>query len=87
MNNLIACQPGWIAVFHDADGEGYETEPVACWNSVYVNAQTEVHPMCALGGDICDATLATNYIGVVGPGSDPRKLFDAYYTSKSKPAA
>lgn len=66
MSYLTTCQPGWLAVFEDVTGNGFTTEPIACW----LNAVGSVHPICALGGDIVDATLADNYVGVVGP-SDP----------------
>ena len=73
MSNLTTCQPGWLAVF--TDGDGFFTEPVACWR---VDTDYEdVRPICALGGDICDATKAKNYIGVVAPGGDPKKLVAA----------
>ena len=79
MNNLVACQPGWLAVFEQTDGDGYATEPVACWLYVETPHRTaeDVRPVCALGGDICDASQAANYIGVVGPGGDPKKLVAA----------
>lgn len=92
MSNLIACQPGWVAVFAQTDGDGYYTEPVACW--LYVEAPhgaDVVRPMCALGGDICAASLADNYVGVIGPVSDvsthARTLLKAWRDSQTKPAA
>lgn len=89
MSNLIACQPGWVAVFRQIDGGGgYTTEPIACWLLVDAPHQpAEVRPVCALGGDVCDATQADNYLGVVGPGSDPKKLVEAFRESQTKPAA
>lgn len=91
MNNLIACQPGWVAVFQQVDGDGYTTEPIACWLLVEAPHQSpEVHPVCALGSDVCDATLADNYLGVVGPYMDAtrtrhaaRQLVDAARKPKS----
>lgn len=95
MSNLIACQQGWSAVFAQLDGDGFTLEPVACW--LYVDASHnmgDVRPVCALGGDVCDATQADNYVGVIGPGSDSttahnaRTLVAAYRESrKNKPAA
>jgi hypothetical protein len=87
MSNLIACQPGWVAVFGQIDGDGYMTEPVACWLAVVVNAISEIHPVCALGSDVCDATTADNYLGVVGPGGDPKKLVEAHRASIANTAA
>ena len=92
MSNLIACQPGWVAVFHQIDGDGFTVEPVACWMSTTVNTRTEVHPVCALGGDVCDATQADNYVGVIGPGQhqaqQAKQLVAAYHESiKNRPTA
>jgi len=87
MSNLIACQPGWVAVFHQVDGDGYTTEPIACWMATIVNTIEEVHPVCALGGDVCDATIAANYLGVLGPGGDPKKLVEAYHKSRKTESA
>lgn len=81
MSNLIACQPGWVAVFRQVDGDGYTTEPIACWLLLGTQHQPEIRPVCALGGDICDATLAVNYLGALGPGGDPKKLIEAHRTS------
>jgi hypothetical protein len=86
MSNLITCQPGWVAVFQQTDGDSFFTEPVACWIAVVVNTIGEVHPVCALGGDVCDATGADNYIGVAGPGGDPKKLYEAHRASLKKTA-
>jgi len=62
-------------VFESIDyAEGFFTEPVACW--LWVPGDN-VHPICALGGDVCDATVVENYIGVVGPGGDVKQLFEA----------
>jgi len=76
MSYLTACQPGWLAVFGNVDGSGFSTEPIACWLSLTLNTpgngtsgSPEVRPICALGSEVCDATRAANYIGVVGPGS------------------
>lgn len=78
MSNLIVCQPGWVAVFKQVDGDGYTTEPIACWLlTLAPHQEPEVHPVCALGGDVCDATLAGNYLGVVGPYADATKTRDA----------
>lgn len=88
MSNLITCQPGWVAVFGQIDGDGYTTEPIACWHTVLVNTVEEVHPICAMGGDVCDATTVDNYLGVVGPGSDPKRLVEAHRESlKNRPTA
>lgn len=93
MNNLITCQPGWVAVFKQVDGDGYTTEPVACWLLVEAPHQpAEVRPVCALGGDVCDATLAGNYVGVVGPNryqeEVAKQLVAAYRASNTnQPAA
>lgn len=88
MSNLITCQPGWVAVFRQIDSDGYTTEPVACWLLIETPYQHgEVHPVCALGGDVCDATQADNYLGVVGPGGDARKLVEAYRESNANQSA
>jgi len=93
MSNLIACQPGWVAVFHQIDGDGFSVEPIACWLLHEAPHQSaEVHPMCALGGDVCDATQADNYVGVVGPGphqvQHAKQLVAAYHESiKNRPTA
>jgi hypothetical protein len=88
MSNLIACQPGWVAVFGALDGSGWYTEPVACWLAVHApHQEVTVHPICALGGDVCDATLAANYIGVLGPGGDPKLLVMAYNESRKSESA
>lgn len=86
MSNVIACQPGWVAVFQQTDGDGYTTEPIAGWLLVEApHQQPELRPLCPLGSDICDATQVEEYIGVVGPGGDCRKLVEAF--RKNKPAA
>jgi hypothetical protein len=96
MSNLIACQPGWVAVFKQLDGDGYTTEPIACWLLVEAPHQDgEVRPICALGGDVCDATLAKSYVGVVGPchssgntADYAKQLVAAFNESRAnKPAA
>lgn len=82
MWQTTACQVGWLAVFEDpAEPDGYFTEAVACWVSTDEgDADLDgpiVRPICALGGDVCDATLAGNYLGVVSPGSDLKKFMEA----------
>jgi hypothetical protein len=86
MNGILTvCQPGWLAVFQQLNGVGFFTEPIACWFLVQAPHQdVEVHPICALGGDVCDATLANNYIGVVGPGGDPKQLAEAARENAAK---
>ncbi len=75
MSNLTACQPGWVAVFLQVDGNGYTTEPVACWllREDGKASDPDVHPICALGGDVCDAKLVANYIGVIPPYADANR--------------
>jgi hypothetical protein len=88
MSNLVACQPGWLAVFGQIDGDGYATEPVACWLLVEApHVTSEVRPICALGGEVCDATTAENYIGVVGPGGDPKRLVEATRATRHQESA
>lgn len=87
MNQLIVCQPGWQAVFKQANGDGVYAEPIACWlliNENHGNREPEVRPICAMGGDICDATVAPNYVGVVGPGMYPASLLEAEITVNEK---
>lgn len=90
MSYLTACQPGWFAVFTDVEGDGFSTEPVACWllrqEGVGPGDQS-VRPVCALGGDVCDATLAENYLGVVGPDTKPEVLVEAARASRAKRSA
>lgn len=88
MSNLIACQPGWVAVFKQIDGDKCTTEPIACWLLVEAPHQhPEVRPVCALGGDVCDATQADNYVGVIGPGpnqsTEAMKLVEAHRESNT----
>lgn len=89
MSYLTACQPGWSAVFAQVDGDGFALEPIACWLLVEAPHQRpEVRPVCAMGGDVCDASQADNYVGVIGPDGNARKLVEAYRQSqKNKPAA
>lgn len=87
MSDLTVCQPGWFAVFNDVNGSGFSTEPIACWLLVAASGNTEVRPICALGGDVCDATLAANYIGVVGPGIKPETLVEAARASRAQRSA
>jgi hypothetical protein len=83
MSNLTVCQPGWLAVFEEIGAEnGFFTEPVACWLAINAPGLHEVRPICALGGDVCDATEADNYVGVVGPGSDPKKFIEALHAGR-----
>jgi len=78
MSNLVTCQPGWLAVFEEINAaDGFFTEPIACWQLSEGEYAAEVRPICALGGDVCDASDVANYIGVVGPGGDPKKLVAA----------
>ncbi len=86
MSYLTTCQPGWFAVFEDGDG-GFSTEPVACWLLTAAPGNQEVRPICALGGDICDATQAANYLGVVGPGIKPETLVSAARRSREQRSA
>ncbi len=88
-SSLAPCQPGWLVVFQQVDGDGYTTEPIACWLLVPVTYSPfiEVHPVCALGGDVCDATDAKNYVGVAAPGSDPKKLAEAARSAVNPSAA
>lgn len=75
MSQLTACQPGWLAVFENPnDSAGFVTEPIACW---MMADDEDVRPICALGGDVCDASQAKNYLGVVGPGINPLRLYEA----------
>lgn len=75
MSQLTSCQPGWFAVFENPDGDGFSTEPIACW--IVASDDEDVRPICALGGDVCDASQAKNYLGVVGPGSgNATKLYE-----------
>lgn len=68
---MTSCDSGWRAVFAPAPGsDAAYTEPVACWLLVEHDGETHVHPACALGADVCDATLAANYLGVIAPGDE-----------------
>jgi hypothetical protein len=89
MSYLTACQPGWLAVFENVNGGGYSTEPVACWLLREDGRASDplVHPMCALGSEVCDATKAANYLGVVGPGIKPDALVEAARASRAKQSA
>lgn len=79
---LAVCQPGWLAVFTAVNGKGFVTEPVACWFLCHADSLSpSVRPVCALGGEVCDATITSNYLGVVGPGTKPESLLD---TKKNK---
>jgi hypothetical protein len=73
-----------LAVFEEINAEdGYFTEPVACWLHVEAPHTTgDVRPICALGGDVCDASEVHNYIGVAAPGGDPKKLVAAWLESR-----
>jgi hypothetical protein len=89
MSNLVACQPGWLVVFEEIDAvDGFFTEPIACWQLAEGPCLTaEVRPICALGGDVCDASDVANYVGVVGPGGDPKKLVAALQEARRKETA
>ena len=85
MSELVACQPGWLAVFEHSNGNGFETEPIACWLRIAAHGPSaEVRPICAMGSEIGDATLADNYVGVVGPGGDPKKLYEAVRAARER---
>ena len=81
MSDLVVCQPGWFAVFENVDGDGFSTEPIACWLRVPASG---VHPVCALGSDVCDATTAANYVGVIGPSNKTEVLAEALVMSARK---
>jgi len=75
IEQIVAGVEGWRAVF-TVDGD-LATEPVICWALVERNGDRTtrcIHPVVAMGGEITDATLAGNYVGVVGPGIDPATL-------------
>lgn len=84
MSDLVTCQPGWLAVFEAVGAHGFTTEPIACWVLMTTIGEPVVHPICALGGDICDATQAANFVGVVGPNGDPKRLYEAWRTSRDE---
>lgn len=69
MGDLTVCQPGWLALFARVDDEFADPveEPIACWLLIARGEEPAVHPICALGGEMCDATLAGNFIGVIAP--------------------
>jgi hypothetical protein len=75
MSQLTACQPGWLAIFENAHGDGFSTEPIACW--LLSNDDEDVRPICALGGDMTDASQAKNFIGVAGPGTAAKAVYEA----------
>lgn len=63
----------WRAVFLLEDG-ALGTEPVACWLLVDHDGDQHLHPAVPMGVEVCDATYAGNYLGVVPPGVDPATL-------------
>jgi hypothetical protein len=67
-------EAGWQAVF-GIDGT-VETEPVACWLLVDHGGDQHVHPACAMGVEVGDATRAGNYLGIIPPGGDPKLLLE-----------
>jgi len=74
---IASClEAGWRAVFALEDG-GVEAEPVACWLLVDHGGDVHVHPACAMGAEVGDATRAGNYCGVVSPSSAPEDLLEA----------
>lgn len=76
MSYMTACQPGWLAVFADANStDGFSTEPIACWLLESKDGEPTVKPICAMGRDMCDATVAANYVGVAAPGVKPETVF------------
>ena len=93
MSNLTACEPGWVAVFAMSDAnDDFELEPIACWLHVDApHGMGEVRPICALGGEVCDATQAANYVGVIGPidavSKAALKLVTAYHESRKSESA
>lgn len=74
MGDLTACQPGWFALFARVDDEtgDPDEEPIACWLLLKPGHEPLIRPICALGGEMCDATLAGNFIGVIGPHDGSR---------------
>jgi len=78
MSYLTACQPGWLAVFANPNGDGFSTEPIACWMA----SNEDVKPVCALGGDVCDASTVENFVGVVAPNGNAAVLYAAWRAKK-----
>jgi hypothetical protein len=87
MSYLTACQPGWSAVFANVNDDGFSTEPIACWLLRDAPGNPEVRPICALGGDVCDASEAENYLGVAGPGVKPEAVYEATRAARTKRSA
>jgi hypothetical protein len=70
---ILTASPGWRAVFLNDETE-LVTENVACWGLVENEDGREVRPLVVCGQGIEDVGAAGNYVGVVGPDTDPESL-------------